>query len=763
MNFGSLFKGFTNFQFPYSLDQEPFYETPIWELYHGSRKKDSYPVTIFKAKNGLDDQVVEILKHSVHMCKVLRVPGIIPILDVFDQNGLDSLFIVTELVRPLQESIDQGKNNFESCLLGFYDIFQLFHIVEPLFVIGNICKENIFTDKRGKWVYFGLECCFDKKKMDKFQMQNNIEIWNRVHTSIDTIEIPNDNLNQIDSCQLSKLLTQLLNSNFDNVKVPIMWKRNLQLLLQGKLTINKFIDIIKQTTTWQNSQLLSIYEEMQELHIKDDKDRLLIMNKFQKNYLECADRDFYQHLTLGFINQLILPEIATTINWIMSNGVNLNKYSKSLIKLLTVFLDLIINDPHDDNLIPDWKEIIYNSFKLTDRQIRFILLLYLPKFIAKYPKNTLDISNRIFNFYLQGMTDTDSTLRLTTLKTVPIIVTQITERQLNNEILRSIAKTQVDSDIDIRMWTVLIIVKISHNLSGLTNRDSILATIYTKSLKDPSIKTKLAALYGLTQSIDMFTVEIIANKILTVIAPGLLDKDKIIRKKARELFNLYLKKLEDEASDKFQDSNNDDDNDNDEANENTRLMDEFDLYQNEDTVEKMNLRIVEMIHGLSLQENDYIELENVDINQHMGELSGRTQEETHHDDVEDDPWFSEEGNDNDTADDAWSVDPPQPMVNKPRSSILSGTHRAKPLKLSVGRQTRGGSLGRRSLQARQPPARQPGENSGKSTLAPAAPTATAPASATPDRTPQKSPVGVQKEPSLDSAEEEDDGGWDEVW
>lgn len=762
MNFGSLFKGLTNFQFPYTMDNDPFYETPIWELYNGTRKKDSYQVTIFKAKTNLGDQADELIKHSVHMCKVLRVPGIVPILDVFDQNGMDSLFIITEVVEPLQKSIDQEKNSLEAYLIGLYDIFQLLEIVEPLFVMGNLCKENIFTDKKGKWVYFGLECCFDKKKIDIFQLNHNVDIWNQLHSKIESINVPPD-YNQLDSLQLSKLVTDLLDLNYDKVRIPTLWKKNLQMLSQGKLTMIKFIESLKKTSIWQESQLLTIYEEMQELHIKNDKDRLLIMNKFQKYYLESDNKISFQHLTIGFIEQLILPETVSTINWIISNGQNLQKYNKSLIKLLTVFLDLLINDKDRNDLKPEWKEIIYNAFKLTDRQIRFVLLLYLPQFIERYPKKTLDISNRIFNFYLQGMTDTDSTLRLQTLKTVPTIIEEITERQLNNEILRSIAKTQVDSDVNIRMWTILIIVKISKDLSGLSNRDNILATIYTKSLKDPSIKTKLAALYGLAQSIDMFTIEIIANKILTVIAPGLLDKDKIIRGKARELFNLYLKKLEDEASDKFQDSTNDTLEDTENENENVKLMEEFDRYQTEDTNEILSLRIVDLMRGLSLQENDYIELENVNIDQHMGELNtysnGKSSRDDNGDTVNDvfdnfdETW--PENDDLGLDDDGWgdaNVDEELVAAATVSSSILNGSNKARVPRIAVGR-AKHDILGKKNKPAR--------------TLRAAASNARQTNGVSRGHSGQNSAGGqrgvgsMQTEEPAEAAGE--DGGWDEMW
>lgn len=217
--------------------------------------------------------------------------------------------------------------------------------------------------------------------------------------------------------------------------------------------------------------------------------------------------------------------------------------SHKLVPFLAIVLDLT----SETNTFPvGFNDLITQSFKLPDRQVRFLLLIYLPKLIGPLSKS--EISSRIYPHFIQGLTDSDATLRLQTLKTIPCIVSCLTERQLNNELLRFLAKTQVDSDVEIRTWTVIIISKISTILStSVGNRSNILATAFTKSLKDPQVKPRLAALYGLEKSIELFDVNTIANKILTVIAPGLLDKSPIVRGRAKILFEEYLEKLEKEA------------------------------------------------------------------------------------------------------------------------------------------------------------------------------------------------------------------------
>lgn len=580
MNIGSLFKNLTNYQFPYSIASEPYYTTPLWELYEGKRKADSEPVTIFKGRLSstnnthnanirlsmtFEQDLKRLVSHAAYMSKVIRVPGICSVLDVFDErNGSNDIFVVTEVVKPLQPQLISNAVNSQGILLGLFDLFKLFGVIDPLFIIGNLSINNIYVDKNGRWVLFGLECCFSKSddKFDSFQFKDHIRLWNQVcnsndqNTPFDLEDLSNSTEpHLIDSILLGHLINQIY--TISGISVPKDLQSLIRSMIQGTLSMKRFIQQVEATNLWTRSELLLIYNELKELHIKTDKDKLILMKRFENYYVRCHDRKQFQGLTTGFIENLIIPEIVSTLKWIMSIDNGLQMFNGDLIKLLTILLDLIVQyhpvSLNSDTVIinNDIKELIYLFFKANDRQIRFILLIFLPKLLDCLPTKTLDFSNRCFTFFLQGMLDTDKVLRLQTLKTIPYILEEITERQLNNEILRSIAKTQVDQEEDIRTWTVFVLIKISHRLTGINNRDSVLATIYTKSLKDPCVTTKMAALYGLEVSVDLFNVEVIANKILSVIAPGLLDKDKIIRMKAKELFSIYLKKLETEADLKF--------------------------------------------------------------------------------------------------------------------------------------------------------------------------------------------------------------------
>lgn len=533
MSFINLFKSLSSFQFPYTLEDKPVSETALWQVFNGTRKSDSLPITVFKANRS--QQTESLITNAVHKARILKIPGLCHVLETFDSDP-QSTFIVTERVAPFPwQDIASLRRNKEALELGISQLLTTLTFLNA-FVVGTIGKDSIFVDSKGQWLLFGLEMCHkltDVSNPDRFV--DELHAYNRLMGLSSSSE---RSFNKIDSIKLGSLIIE----TFGNAsKVPNDWQAPVQNLSAGRTTVENFMKKLHLTDTWLSNPLISIYQQLKEIHIKEPQEKLAVITNLQTSFFE--NKDLYHNLSPQFVEGLILPEIADVIKWLMTSQNNSTSAISRIIPLLAIYLDLSTERQY----FPESsKQLIYDCFGLPDRQIRFLLLIYLPKVSKHLSKN--EISNKIYPKFIQGMADADATLRLQTLKRIPIVVPFITERQLNNELLRFLAKTQVDVEIDIRTWTVIIITRISTLLSTSSgNRSNILATAYTKSLKDPVTKPRLAALYGLAKSIDLFDVGTIANKILTVIAPGLLDKDPLVRSKAKGLFEKYLNKLESEA------------------------------------------------------------------------------------------------------------------------------------------------------------------------------------------------------------------------
>lgn len=532
MSFINLFKSLSNFQFPFTLEDKPVSETTLWQVFNGLRKSDSVPVTVFKANRS--QQTEALIANAIHKAKILKIPGLCRVLETFDSDP-QSTFIVTERVTPFPwDDIATLQRNKEALELGISQLLTTLTFLNA-FVLGTIGKDSIFIDSKGQWLLFGLEMC--SKVTDISNPERYLDSLHDYNRLLGLSSSCN-NLNKIDAMSLGSLITTIFGTT---AKIPKDWQSPVQSLASGRTSIENFMNKLQLTDTWLSNPLITIYQQLKELHIKEPQEKLAVMTNLQTSFFE--NKDLYHNLSAQFVEGLVIPEIANVIKWLMTSQNNSTSAVSRIIPLLAIYLDLSTERQYFPE---NSKQLIYDCFGLPDRQIRFLLLIYLPK-ISKH-LNKGEISTKIYPRFIQGMADADATLRLQTLKRVPIVVPFITERQLNNELLRFLAKTQVDAEVEIRTWTVIIITRISTLLSTSSgNRSNILATAFTKSLKDPVTKPRLAALYGLAKSIDLFDVATIANKILTVIAPGLLDKDPLVRSKAKGLFEKYLNKLEDEA------------------------------------------------------------------------------------------------------------------------------------------------------------------------------------------------------------------------
>ena len=124
---------------------------------------------------------------------------------------------------------------------------------------------------------------------------------------------------------------------------------------------------------------------------------------------------------------------------------------------------------------------------------------------------------------------------------------KITDRQLNNDLLRYLAKLQADQNPLLRANTVICLTRISAKMQS-TTRIGVLVTAFGKALRDPDYVTRLCAVRGFESSIDYFTPEICCSKVLSALSPALLDSSSIIRNEAEKVFELYMKKIRDASA-----------------------------------------------------------------------------------------------------------------------------------------------------------------------------------------------------------------------
>ncbi len=133
-------------------------------------------------------------------------------------------------------------------------------------------------------------------------------------------------------------------------------------------------------------------------------------------------------------------------------------------------------------------------------------------------------------------------VREQTLKSVLTFVPKLSDRTINGELLRYLAKTANDEQPGIRTNTTICLGKIAKHL-GTSSRAKVLIAAFSRSLRDPFVHARNASLMALSVTSEYFTDEDCALRIVPAVCPSLIDKEKLIRDQASKTIDVYLAKI----------------------------------------------------------------------------------------------------------------------------------------------------------------------------------------------------------------------------
>jgi SCY1-like protein 1 len=196
----------------------------------------------------------------------------------------------------------------------------------------------------------------------------------------------------------------------------------------------------------------------------------------------------------------------------------------------------VSDDAWDRQITP----VVVRLFASPDRALRVCLLDNLPLMIDHLSQKL--VTDKIFPQMVTGFGDLAPIVREQTVKAVLVVVPKLSDRVINGELLRHLAKTANDEQPGIRTNTTICLGKIARNL-GPGTRAKVLSAAFSRSLRDPFVHARNAALMALAATADVFSEDDCATKMLPAICPTLVDKEKMIRDQANKTMNIYLDRV----------------------------------------------------------------------------------------------------------------------------------------------------------------------------------------------------------------------------
>lgn len=522
--------------FPYTIGDRVDLDASIWTLSNATKKDDNSPCSVFTFDIAAQRSYLPLAKNAARKLRTLRHPGVIKVLDVIENET--HIYIATEKVTPLSWHTKRKSLSEETIKWGLYTVSSTLKFInnEGSSVHGNVRVGSVYTSDSGEWKLAGFEVLSSMNEDDAviYNYGGLVPDSNRYAPP----EIANGGWSAIkrnplsapDSFGLGTLFYEAFNGSFmgtDRLAQPAAvpanmvapYKRLVNNNPKLRMSAAHFVEQGKKAGGFFETPLIHITEGADSLGLKNEQERDQFLNE-----LEGLTDDFPE----DFFKIKILPELLKSVEF----GGGGPKVFVAILKIGAKMSD----DEWEAKLLP----VIFRLFASPDRAMRVCLLDNLSGMIDRIPQK--DVNGKIFPMMVTGFTDTAPVVREQTVKAVLTVISKLSDRTINGELLRYLAKTANDEQPGIRTNTTICLGKIARNL-GTSSRTKVLIAAFTRSLRDPFVHARNAALMAFTATSDVFSEEDCAVKVLPAICLSLIDKEKFVRDTANKAFDTYTARV----------------------------------------------------------------------------------------------------------------------------------------------------------------------------------------------------------------------------
>eukprot|EP00002_Diphylleia_rotans_P009155 TRINITY_DN1917_c0_g1_i1.p1 TRINITY_DN1917_c0_g1~~TRINITY_DN1917_c0_g1_i1.p1 ORF type:complete len:813 (-),score=185.05 TRINITY_DN1917_c0_g1_i1:47-2485(-) len=519
-------------QFPYDVGKvvSSFDGHPIWRLHEGTKLENGASVSVFAfdLKNGTES-AARAARNALKRMKTIRFPSILRYLDGVELES--TIYIVTDSVVPLAEVLPSIRDKPEVLIWGLYQVIRAmsFLNIDCNLIHGNISPKSIFVNKAGDWLLGGLDLVCDGSNTEIIQVNWDVlsdaykspEYYKRSWSSLTDASWAADSWSL--GCLIYEIFNGVLTKSAELKSVgqipPKLVSLYQQLLNQqpkARLPCNKVLE-----SDFFKSQLVEVNLFLENLALKDSQEKETFFKKLPT---------FLESMSEPMLKYKIMPILVQALQY--GTGVN----TRVLASLLKIG-EHLSEEEYQANIVP----CVTKLFSCNDRAIRIHLLQSLDSYCEHLPVAL--INEQIFPQMINGFTDTSAALRDLTIKSMILIVPKLREKEVNTQVLKYFAQLQMDSEPGIRTNTTICLGKIAKSLSVPTQQ-KVLIPAFMRALKDPFNQARNASLLAVSATLDLYTPEDTAQRILPSIAPLTLDPDGMVRNTCFQTIQLLMARLE---------------------------------------------------------------------------------------------------------------------------------------------------------------------------------------------------------------------------
>ncbi|KAF7428465.1 hypothetical protein PC9H_007689 [Pleurotus ostreatus] len=544
---------------PFSLGSKVAYEG-VWNLYEGTKREDGSHVSVFEFDATTETSKKNFLplaKNALRKLRTTRHPDVLKFMDVVETDT--TIHIMTERVRPLGPALlsrsSSSQQEREDWLLwGLHRVSVALAFVNDSCASthGNIRIGSIFITPSGEWKLGGFEVLSNPKDPAAVLYTMGGSLPDSSSLSPPEVKkggwsvLKEHDVAAADAYALGLLLHALFNPNqplpatvhpphpppqpSSRGSIPASLFPHFKKLLnpnpKARMTPKHFLDIgMAETGFFATNRLVKVCLGL---------DNFALSSEAEKSTLLRTLKESASSFPTEFASFRVLPSLVSALEY---GGAS----AATILPLVLKFGENVASEEYPKVILTP----LVKLFASPDRGTRMALLDHLPEYAERLDKKM--VNDQIWPNLQTGFSDTVAVIREATVKSISLLAPKFSDRILNNDLLRFLARMQTDVEASIRTNTCILIGRLGPSL-GYNTKRKVLVPAFSRALKDTFVHARVAGLMALMATIDCYEPDDLASKVIPSMSFTMLDKEKLVRDQAFKAMELFVKKLETHAS-----------------------------------------------------------------------------------------------------------------------------------------------------------------------------------------------------------------------
>ncbi|KDQ15249.1 hypothetical protein BOTBODRAFT_108853 [Botryobasidium botryosum FD-172 SS1] len=551
---------------PFSLgDKVSYYEgKTIWTLYEATKRDDSSPVSVFYFDASLPNHrnLLPLARNALRKLRTIRHPDVLKFIDVVDAEN--TIYIVTERVQPLGQVLQGWASKSERAKEDWL-IWGLHRISVALAFVndscqsthGNIRVDSVFTSSSGEWKLGGFDVLSNAKDdaavlytLGGLVPESNMYSAPEVKKSGWSV-LKEQDPQTTDSYALGLLIHSVFNPTHplppttqpphpppapsSRGAIPTYvfpcFKRLLNPTPKSRLSPKSFLAIGMRELAGDgagffcDNRLVSVCVGLDSFSLGSESEKTALLRTLKES-AENFPPEFAAHK--------VLPSLLSALEF---GGAS----AATILPLVLQLGKLVPPGQYSATILGP----LVKLFASPDRATRMALLDHLEEYADKLDKAL--VTDKVWPHLQTGFGDTVAVIREATVRSIILIAPKFSDRIMNNDLLRHLAKSQLDPEPSIRTNTCILLGRLAPSLGPNTKR-KVLVPAFGRAIKDTFVHARVAGLMALMATVDCYDMDDLAGKVIPTMAFTLMDKEKLVRDQAFKAMEVFVSRLEAHAA-----------------------------------------------------------------------------------------------------------------------------------------------------------------------------------------------------------------------